>query len=358
MRKIKSTITITIISLLSFILSGCWDNKDINHRVMPVVLGISKENEKFNIFLQIPQPTKDTIKTEIVIETGNTVNEAVDKISANMESSVDLHHVKVIIIEEELAEEGLKDLFSGFMRSTDVSSRAIVAICSDDFDQFFSKIKQSEQPEGTDLLDYFEKDAGWTPHVALTRVWQVYRSIHSYTRDVAIPILRMGETTLVEQVGSAVIKNGKMVDHIDSEETLLFNAFNDQSTQGKISVMNNGSVLIIGNTMEHESKFINGVPFLKSKLKLKVTVLETKGNPSDEELKLELEMQLKTQFDEMFTKLQTNKADILGIGQFYRNKISRKELKNWRTEYYPKLSLNFQVLVDIQNSGDLKLRSD
>lgn len=361
MRKIKNAITITIISLLSFTLSGCWDNKDINHRSMPVVLGISKENEEYKVFLQIPQPSQNSIKTEVVIETANTVIDAVDKISANLESDIDLHHVKVIMIEDELAQEGMNDLISGFMRSSDVPPRTIVAICSDDFDQFFSRMKQYQAPEGTEgtaLLDYFEKDAGWTPHIALTRVWQVYRSIHSYTKDVAIPILRIGETTLIEQVGSAVIKNGKMVEQIDSDETLLFNAFNNQSTKGKIEVMNHGSVLIVGSTIEHESKFKNEIPYLKSELKLKVTVLETRGNPSEEALKRELEMQLKTRFDEMFTKLQTNKADIIGIGQFFRTKIPRKELKYWRSKYYPKLSLDFQVHVDIQNSGDLKLRSD
>lgn len=353
MRTIKKATTITIISLLAFTLSACWDNKDINHRVMPVVLGVSMKGEEYKVFLQIPQPTQNAIQTKVVIGTGKTINQAVDKISTDMESSVDLLHLKVIVIEKKLAKEGVTDLISGFMRSRDVSPKAMVAICDDDIDRFFSKMNQSPQPEGTVLLDHFEKNAGWNPQIALTRIWQIYRSIHSYTRDAAIPMIRLGKSTLVEQVGSAVIKNGRMVEQIDSNETLLFNAFNDESTQGKIEVMDAGSVLILSNTMVHESKFINERPYLKSKIKLKVMILETKGNASTALIKQELETLLTRRFNEMFTKLQKTEADILGLGQFFRNKFSRKELKHWRSEYYPELSLDFQVHVDIQNGGNL-----
>ncbi|PLR68598.1 hypothetical protein CYJ36_06390 [Bacillus sp. UMB0893] len=62
-------------------------------------------------------------------------------------------------------------------------------------------------------MDFFEKNAGWDPRIDLTWVWQVYRSIHSYTRDVAIPMISLGETTLVK-LRSAVIKNGKLVEVI------------------------------------------------------------------------------------------------------------------------------------------------
>jgi hypothetical protein len=255
-----------------------------------------------------------------------------------MESSVDLLHVKVIVIEKRFAEEGMKDLLGGFIRSREIPAKALVTICDDDIDQFFSRMKQVE-PEGTTLLDFFEKNAGWTPQIALTRVWHVYRSIHSYTRDVAIPMLSLGETTLVKQVGSAVIKNGRLVEEIDSDETLLYNAFKGESTQGEIEVLDEASVLILGNTMKYESKFTDQKPSLQSNLRLKVMILEAL---------------LTTRFNKMFNKLQTSEADILGLGQLFRNKIPREELKNWRSEYYQKLSVDFNIHVDIQNGGNLK----
>jgi spore germination protein KC len=352
--KCKKVMIWSFLFLLMIMMSGCWDTKDINHRLMPVVLGISKDADKYKVFLQIPQPVQGTIQTKVVIGVGETINEILDTISADMESSVDLLHVKLIVIERGFAEDGVKDLISGIMRSRDISSKALVAVCDDNIEQFFESMEGNTSPGGATLLDFFEKNAGWDPQIALTRVWQVYRSIHSYTRDVAIPMLRLGETTLVKNVGSAVIKNGRMVEEIDANETLLYNAFNGESAQGKIEVLDEGSVLILGNTMEYTSALHDDKPFLKSVITLDVMILETRGDASEKKMEKELERLLTARLNRMYTKLQESKADILGMGQFFRKEIPRMDLKEWRSKYYPQLTSDFIVYVEIRNAGNLK----
>ncbi|MFF2876542.1 hypothetical protein ACFVR2_09495 [Gottfriedia sp. NPDC057991] len=60
-------------------------------------------------------------------------------------------HLKVIVIDEVLAKNGVNDIISGFVRSRDVSIKTLVAICEDDMDTFFSKMKESSEPGGTAL---------------------------------------------------------------------------------------------------------------------------------------------------------------------------------------------------------------
>ncbi|WP_241773259.1 Ger(x)C family spore germination C-terminal domain-containing protein [Bacillus sp. LL01] len=162
---------------------------------------------------------------------------------------------------------------------------------------------------------------------------------------------------MCEFVGGAVIKNGKMVGMIDSDETLLYNAFNNESNQGKIEVLNQGSVMILGNKMKHESKMINGKPHFHSEISLRVIVLETNGTPSREEIKEELTTLLLERYNKMFTKIQSSEADILGLGQFFRIKLSREELKKWRTNYYPELIYKQDIKINIQNEGNLKMNA-
>ncbi|WP_413381846.1 Ger(x)C family spore germination protein [Alkalihalobacillus sp. 1P02AB] len=337
-------------------LSGCWDYKDINHRVMPVVLGIAKEeiDDAYKVFLQIPLPSENQNETRIVIDSGKTINEIINNISTNMESQVDLLHVKVIVVGQEIAEEGFDDLISAFLRSRDISSKALFTICEEDLNTFFSKMGNHGN-EGTVLLDYFEKDAGWNPQIALTRVWHIYRSIHSLTNDVAVPILKLGDTTMVEQTGSAVIKEGRMVSRIDSKETLLYNAFNGESTQGIIEVTDNAAVRIVENSMRHKATFVQGKPKLASTVFLKVTIMETKQGTTEKVIKEQLNQQLTERFNEMFTKIQQVESDILGIGQLFRNKLPRSELTQWRSKYYPHITTDIHFEVDIQNSGNLKM---
>ncbi len=338
-------------------LTGCWDNKDINHRMMPVVLGITKNQEDYKLFLQIPKTTGGVMQTTIVSETGSTINQIIDKMSANLESDIDLLHTKVIVVDRKLAEEGMKDLISGFMRSRDVPSKALLAISQNDIENFFSALENQEHAEETVLLDFFEKNAGWNPQIPLTRVWQVYHSIHSYTKDVSIAMISKDNDSICEFVGGAVIKNGKMVDVLDTNETLLYNAFNDESNQGKIEVLDEGSVMILGNRMNHESKMVNGRPYFHSTLQLNVMVLETREEASSEEIKKSLTALLQERYEIMFSKIQSREADILGIGQFFRKEISRKELKGWRSKYYPELVFKQDIKINIQNEGNLKMPS-
>jgi len=321
---------------------------------MPVSIGISRSDEGYKLFLQIPQPSNGNLSTRVVTGEGETINQIIDKISANMESAVDLLHVKVIVVDMRLAEEGLNDLISGFIRSRDVSAKAVITICDDDINRFFENLAQTEGNEGTVLLDYFEKYSGWDPHIALSRVWQVYRSSHSYTRDIAIPMIKLGDTTLLEIAGSAVIKNGRLVEVITSDETLLYNAFNNKSTRGKIEVLDDASVMILSNKTDFKTEYNNRTPYLHSTFNFKVMLLETNGDPSAKEIKANLEKLLFDRYQELIRKLQASEADILGIGQHFRIEIPREELKHWRTEFYPKLVFTPTIHVDLQNYGNLK----
>ncbi|WP_028611712.1 Ger(x)C family spore germination protein [Paenibacillus harenae] len=348
-RIIKGLIVLT----LALPLSGCWDNIDINHRVLPVVLGISKSEGIFHVFLQISEPVTDRIRIKIVSGSGRTITHAIDRLSMNMEEHVDLLHVKIVLLDKQFAMEGMSESIVDFMRARDISPKALVAICDEDLPSFFDKVKKGLESQGTILFDFFEKNAGWNPQISLTRVWQVYRSIHSFTRDVAIPIVRSGKTTAIEHIGSAVIKNGRMVARISPSETLLFNAFNGESTQGSIEVMNHASVLITANTMRNTSSMIGDTPYMKSTIRLKVVLLETRGQPTNEMIREELDKLLTERFNAMFGKIQAVKADILGLGQFYRHIIPRESLADWREEYYPRLQLEMHIETNIQNTGFL-----
>ncbi|UUZ86317.1 Ger(x)C family spore germination protein [Paenibacillus sp. P26] len=338
------------------LLCGCWDIKDINHRAPPLVMGLENKDGGYRAYLLIPKKSRNKTTLNVIADTGETINAVVDRIAKNMELEVDLLQLKVIVFERAIAEQGLGDSVSSLMRSREVSSKTIVAISEGSLKPLFDKLKSSSTGAGMEIYNYFQKDAGLTPQVAQTRVWQIYRSLNSYTRDVAIPLIEAGQTTAIASTGSAVIKNGKMVDRINPDETLMFNSFNGLSTQGKIEVMDHASVMIVADSLTHSSTFNGSQAILNSRLNLKVTVVETKGSPTVTMIKQELDELLTKRFERMFRKLQAKQADILGLGQFFRRQIPRDRLQYWRTDYYPYMQLNLRVNTIIQNEGLLKMK--
>ncbi|MDU4696370.1 MAG: Ger(x)C family spore germination protein [Paenibacillus sp.] len=354
MRTRLLLLKMTLAACCLLALSGCWDNRDINHRSLPVIMGISRVDSKYKVFLMIPKSSQDGTQSMLVMRTGQTITEIVDEISSNMETRVDLLHLKVIVFERKYAEEGLTDSISSFMRSREISAKSMVAICDEDLEGFFHHLQDTSESEQMVLYNFFEKNAGWSPSVAVTRTWQIFRSIHSYTRDVAIPIIKSGTSTVIENVGAAIIRHGKMVGQITEDETLLLNAFGEQSAHGKIEVLNHASVLIVSNSMNHHVSMKDGIPHMRSQINLKVSILETRGDPSVDMIKDELDTLLTQRFNRMFKNIQQHEADILGVGQYFRTRIPRDKLAHWRTNYLPRMEMNLDVNTTIQNEGNLK----
>ena len=108
------------------LLAGCWDNKDINHRSLPVIMGISlTEENQYKVFLDIPA-ANETSTVNIVSDTGDTINEIIDHMSMNMETQVDLLHLKIVIVDKNFASKGMEDIISAFNRSRDISSKTLL----------------------------------------------------------------------------------------------------------------------------------------------------------------------------------------------------------------------------------------
>lgn len=341
-----------VATLLLLILSGCWDNKDINHRSLPIAMGVSYHEGSYTVYLDIPKvSTKDSI--EVVSGSGNTINEVIDHISMNMETEIDLLHLKIIVVDKEFAKTGLNDGVASLIRSRHVSPKTLFVICDDSPEHFFRKLDQNAN-DGTMIYNFFQKNSGLNPEIAYTQTWKIFRSIHSFTNDVVIPIIKSGKTTAVESTGSAIMKNGKMVGRLTNEETLLLNVFNGKQTQGKIEVTGKATVQIVSNKFSHRSSFINNQPLLKSKLKLKVILLDTKGNLSSATIKEELSKLVIERFEGLFEKIRLGGADVLGVGQYFRDELIRSQLEGWRTNYFTNVKFDLEVSTSIRNTGNLK----
>jgi hypothetical protein len=261
--------------------------------------------------------------------------------------------MKVVIFDKALAERGFKDSISGFMRAMDVSPKTMVVISDDPLEQFFRHLKE-KKTDPMALCNLFQNNIGHSPQIAEARVWQVFRSIHSYTRDTPIPIVGKGTVTALTFEGSAVIRSGKMVGRIDPDETFMVNAFNGRSSNGYIEVMERATVRVVSNRVSHRSSIVDERPYLRTRLRLNITVLETRGDPTPEQIRRDLNDQLKRRFGGLIRGAQSRGADIIGSGQWFRSKLPRERLEHWREKDFPNLHIDFETETFIQNTGKLK----
>ncbi|TBL79483.1 Ger(x)C family spore germination protein [Paenibacillus thalictri] len=332
-------------------LSGCWGHKDINRRLLPIVLGVSEgKQEKYHVVLRIPVPGKEMIRS-IEVE-AETIGKAVDKIRADAEQSLDLLHTKLLLIDEPLARKGIRSILDYTIRSKELTPKALMAIVSGDFEQLMEDKRKTTV--GTISFDFFSKEAGWTPRISIVHAWEAYRDIQSYTRDMAVPIISKGKDTLYHLEGSAIMQGDRMAAKISPDETIIYNLFQGMYVEGTIDVMDHATVVTDQVTVSNKAVWDGAQPKILITLKVSATIEEKQGKTNEDIIKKELEQLIANRFKKLFQTLQDNNSDALGLGRYFRNTLTEEQRKNWKPQLFPKLQCETVIDVDIRNNENLK----
>ncbi|WP_127532803.1 Ger(x)C family spore germination protein [Paenibacillus kobensis] len=339
------------------LIGGCWDYHDINHRAMPVIMGIGQgENKAYQVYLQIPIPAEQKLVIKVVSSEADTVSEAVDQIRMSIENYIDLLSVEMVVIHQSIAEQGLREALSNAIRSRNMSPKALIAITDSDMKRLLSNSKQAVNNDVTTFYKFANKRAGWTPKTAKTTMMEAFASTRSYTEDVLIPIIRPGDDTVLSFAGSAVMRQGKMVDRMNAEETLLVNVVTNRYYGAAVEVLSDTSVTIKSAHMKWRSRLNGQGAEMNGRLSIQATLTETKSDNPKSEIVKELTALLERELGQLMKKLKNSGSDPLGLGNYYRDKIPFEKLQRWRSDYYPSANITYSVKVKINNYGSLMQR--
>ncbi|MFC4306936.1 Ger(x)C family spore germination protein [Cohnella boryungensis] len=340
------TLWAPIIALCAIILlTGCWDTKDINKEYLPAVMGIGKgRSDKYRVILQIPNATG---KTQFLDKESKSISKAIDLIRTDSEKNIDLVHLRLMLIDKELAHEGIGNLIDFAVRANDISIKGLVAVVDGDFEKtLYHEI--SPTPE-VSSYDFFSEEAGWTPNQSIVRIWEAYRSQNSFSEDMAIPMLKNGDRTLFTFRGTAVMREDRMVGTLSQDETLLYNLFKGKYTGGTIEVAQNTSVLIENAKIKHRRGWSEQGPSLITEVTLNVLITEKPKGKSNKRIEKEMCEQLSRQFNDTLNKIRGYKSDVLGTGLIFRPYLSEKNLMKWKSKWFPMLEQKVNVHVNILN---------
>ncbi|MDQ0271848.1 Ger(x)C family spore germination protein [Cytobacillus purgationiresistens] len=341
----------------TLLLSGCWDTKDINHRALPVVMGISiDENDEYHVLFSIPIAiTGDRRLVQVVEEKAPTLTRAIDTLRVNMENSLDLLHLELIIFDMKTAQKGIADEIEAIIQMDEFSSTPTVAICDEDISDFFFNTKDSFEQSGNPLFNFFEKNSGWTSYQPLSRVWEVYQSIHSHTRDVTLPVVQSSTNTTIEYLGGVALKQGDVALQLEPPEVLIYNFVTNQSQRNaRVEIDKKTAVFPQKVKPTFTAEVINGRPVYHLNIEFIIVVEESEDHLSEVEIIGRFNDLMERRLLNLFVKLQQEHADVLEVGQKFRAKYTYHELEHWRDELYPMTDISVSVQTQIRNRGKIK----
>lgn len=332
-------------------LSGCWDIKDINKRSLPLVMGISKEeNKEYQLTFQTPILQNDSQMSKIVSGKGESVASVIGQIRTNSENALDLSQIGLIVIQSDLAHN--KKLFTKLIKflmvSEEIPSRALIAITDDKVEKVLANINEKLGVHATSIYDFFNKGDDWAPEIISTPIWEVFRSQFLNTKDIAIPVVSSGKDTVLVFEGCEILKKGNVIGRISPYESQLINVFQNKNEKGKFESLGIASIIVTNSSIKNKTVVKNNKPHVSSDLNLKIYILEREEGITNKRIMNELEKLIEKRFYTILKKTQESQSDIFGFGQQFHRLVSYPKLKDWRSEYYPKLKVNFKVHASME----------
>ncbi|WP_017378941.1 Ger(x)C family spore germination protein [Paenisporosarcina sp. TG-14] len=299
----KQKKALMLISMITLIMvSGCWNRVELNEIALSLAMGLDKKGDQITVYHQIVNPSAlleeggSLAPVTLYQETGNTIQEANRKMTKKSTRKIFLNQIKILIVSEELAKEGLTEALDHVYRDHDFRKDFFVVVTKDTEVADILKVLTKIDPiPATKMISSLENSANvWGSTTPIT-IDQLMADIISNGKEAALTGIEVngnpeqGETrndletiqpsALIAYSGIAVFKKDKLVGWLNEEESKGYNF-----TQGKIkstavvfpcpSGENDITVEVFHNQADMKFKLENDQPKIDVKIALEGTVTD------------------------------------------------------------------------------------
>lgn len=370
-------------------LIGCWDRRELNDLGIVQAVGFDKDSMTGDIIMtcQIIRPgalkqegggKKNPV--ENISTTGKTVYEAIRNISMQFDRRAFYGHNKVVVINEQLAREGVLRFIDLFARNREVRPLSWLIIAKDTRAQDILEVKHGIEELQAAYLEGIIKKGSVNSKVSTVHVLEFIKGVLSSEIDPIAGVMEIMEQPVfaaekkekditekgIKLLGTAVFKRDKLVGYLDDIETRGLNW-----VTGKVKT---GIITVSSPTEKH--KFISIVigradasikpEIIDGKISFTIEVKEEgdigeQANTADIS-KLEIFRKIeKMQKDaiEMEIKMAVDKAqkefrsDILGFGSAFSKKYPKEwnEIKGKWESIFPEVQYSIEVDAKLRKTG-------
>lgn len=378
-------------------LTGCWDQVEIERRAKIVGLAVDhasvEEVEKdqitissesklkeegclYKVTAQLAVPGRVSLgpatgdgraedNVWVVEGYGYTVGDAIQSIQQKVAHDLFFGHLQVIIVSEEVAQEGIKTVNDFFQRRIEIRRTIWLAVSQGNAAKTMNAAPKLEQIPAVYLSITLDNavEMGKFPDKQLGHFWL---AMASDGQEAMVPHIEVHDDN-IKLNGAVYFNDDQMVGFLPPQEVIIFNAVNT-STTGGASLMipiEDGHVLGRSTTTERSLDITieEGTPKVNIRVDVNAEVREKSDESIDldqpeviEQLNKNANALVQHDAETMVKKTQENQADIFGLGEHVRAKfpdywdehIQTKE--KWR-EIYRKIDIDIEYQTDFKRLG-------
>ena len=378
-KQVKSAGIVLLAVTQLFMLTGCWNRRELNTLAIVMGIGIDKAQagDEIELTTQIIKADKlrpaegqagsDEKAYFNLTNTGTDVFSILRQDTHKVSRKLYIPYTQVVIFGEDLAEEGIQDYLDIFMRDHEARLNMNILIApgkaSDtlDFEPDFGKVPASSIAQ---LLE----NRSATSQTADLELVDFMKCLTNETAATVAPLITTegtGKEKRVKVSAGAVLKQGKMIGKLTETETRGLLWVTNRIKSGLLNV----NVNRIEATIENIKSSTKVTPEMKDdgtiRMKIKIKQSGSLGSQKGEEnlatpekiqqLNQATAQVIREEIQQSIKKARELNADIFKFGE----SIHKKYPKEWKTlesnwdDLFQKLDIDLEITAQITGVGRL-----
>lgn len=368
--------------LLIFMLTGCYDHKELNSIAILTATEINKIDNEYIINAQVINPqSNDTVNVQapffIYKGKGKTIQEAYRHIKSQSSRFLYPNHLQILIINESLAKEDISQVIDFYLRTPHIRTEFNVLIGKNE--NILSTTTPIDDISATSIADTMEtnnKYLGVTNIVSFTEFANmninpnleiILPSIEIIDYTEESQTIQNTENTKIESMykldSLAVFKSNQLLGYLTEDESITYNILKNKTSTSLITYecdkdkYMTAEITSIKTDISTKNKEINIDISLSGNINETMCKLSLDDEANIKKLQKELEAYLKNQITKNIDNIRkTYNSDIFGfLDIIYKTDYNTyKEIKDtWYTDTYQNIKINVKPTIKIVGKGNV-----
>ena len=343
-----------LLIIIIFLLTGCYDYIEVNDLGFISSISIDYQEENYLIGFELLNTNKEEqAKTTIIKTEGQTISNAFDNIHLKLEKAPYYHHLKVVIISQEVAKNHLKEITDYFVRSSEIRNEFYLVIYDDN--NLMEIIEQQSKNNiniGQNITKLIDSKNNQF-NIAYNKSFEdILEKLLNNKIEATASVIHFNDNEIVLK-GIGLFKGYQYQDYLDSKTSAVLNILTNNNTNYLIEKNDNNELLSIKlsnfkvdyQCNDHNVKIIVSS---KGRILENNSNLNLKDNDAYVQIENYVKEQLEKDIYDLLDILKKDNIDAIGL-----NNLQLKKSKKDDSNYLKNANITVNVDVKINQKGTI-----
>ena len=382
-RMTRRAVQVLCLLMAMSLLSGCWSRRELNELSLTMGIGLDKIGDQYTLSVEVINPEAMSEKGSgsavgIYREEGRSILECLRRLTTRVPRYLYMAHLRIMVIGEELAREGIAQVLDFFMRDNELRSDFYVIVAKNDTASDILQFPtQLERIPANKLYNSLENSGKqWSPAEGIHLDELVSNLTSHGAKNAVLPGIEVSpnlplkaglanEANLAAQSlkysGIGIFQGDKLIGWLNEDESRAINYVRKRvkRSMGQVKCGSDGVVSLKTdyNRVKLKAKIIQGKPHIAINLDLEGTIGEVQCGidlmrvKEIRKIEEEAEMSMNQLIKHTVQQVQQKyKSDIFGFGQAFHHQQRQywhRVKKNWNS-IFPMVEIDVYTTYKIK----------